>query len=226
MKNTPYDNDSYAEMYDKRYLHAPSTKQIINYELEILEEFMVNKSSWMDVACGTGYELRNASGNISRYGLDQSSKMIDVALKRNGHKVDFTIDNLLSHVVERNYDLVTNFWYGYIHQSSLEEVEIFFKKMVEMTKDGGDIFVAICNPWGIFSNYEYKWDSIYNNNDMTLDAIVWSSKIKDTTHEYKHCHAPHPQLICNWISPHFEETIRVDYPTEPKRFGFLFKQKR
>ena len=98
-------------------------------------------------------------------------------------------------------------------------------KMVEMTKDGGDIFVAICNPWGIFSNYEYKWDSIYNNNDMTLDAIVWSSKIKDTTHEYKHCHAPHPQLICNWISPHFEETIRVDYPTEPKRFGFLFKQK-
>ncbi|MGB2250621.1 MAG: hypothetical protein ACPH50_07240, partial [Candidatus Puniceispirillaceae bacterium] len=79
MKNTPYDNDNYAEMYDERYLHASSTKQIINYELEILEEFMVNKSSWMDVACGTGYELKNASGNISRYGLDQSSKMIDVA---------------------------------------------------------------------------------------------------------------------------------------------------
>jgi len=215
----PYDDEGYAEKYEERYVKSPEMRGIIAVELSIIESLMENKNSWLDVGCGTGYLLRNADVDVERFGLDRSPKMLDLC---RGDDITLIEEDLLKYESNRKYDVVTNFWYGYLHQHSLEEVKKFFMKMISLTEEGGSMFVEICNPWGVFDEYRYKWTSVFNKNDMMFDAIMWSSTVGGAKHDYENCLAPHPELIHNWIRPQFKNNGRIDYETKPNRFGFLF----
>src|SRR5438067_12828924 len=87
-----YDQE-YAELYNERILLGDANRQTTEYELTILRELLQKATSWLDVACGTGYILSQFP-TVRRTGLDLSPAMIDVA-RRENPGVDFVVGDFL-----------------------------------------------------------------------------------------------------------------------------------
>ena len=220
--NLPYEYNDYAKSYNDSYIVADDTIDHVNLELELVETTLVTKNSWCDVACGTGYHLHHVNApHVTKSGIDRAGAMLDLA-KITNPTVNFVKKDLLTLDIDKQFDLVTNFWYGYIHQNSIKEVEQFFLKMVELTSFNGDILLAVCNPFGMFTDDNYQ-KTVYNRN-MTVDAIVWSAEFVDGSYAYEHNIAPHPQLIINWIAPYFK-TYEMHYSPKFKRQIIHLKEK-
>ena len=130
----PYDRPGYAATHDGYY--NLSTINLPHFALECatVERLVFGRDvhSWCDLACGTGLHLRSVKTRqpIRRIGVDRSVSMLDEA--RSACHVD--VDGLGIEFVEADvrclppdgaHDLVTAFWYGYIHQESLAEVRRF-----------------------------------------------------------------------------------------------------
>ena len=111
---------------------------------------MLGKKSWCDVACGTAYHLRKAKGDFSRTGLDRSDMMMSKHKEDTTYTIKYLLTDMLTHVPKIQYDLVTNFWFGYSHQDTLHQVLDFFNKMIALTKQGGSIILSYHNQWNIF----------------------------------------------------------------------------
>lgn len=220
MDNYPYDKEGYAGNYDNWYITADTTIEYVKDEIKIIEQVLENKTSWLDAACGTGYHLHNVNSNVEKYGLDRSSKMISIAQSRES-ELHLITDDLLTCNLGRKFDLVTNLWYGYIHQSSVKEVKDFFLKMASLTEDNGDLILGVCDPFILMNNFREE-KCPHKDNTMSIDAIIWSAKISGTQYEYKECIAPHPDLIRKWLTPLFKDFKAIKYQ---ERTIFLFSQK-
>ena len=221
MDNDPYDKAGFAYNYDNRYIKADTTIQFIKEEIRTIEQVLENKTSWLDVACGTGYHLHNVNSSVDKYGIDRSVEMIKIAESRES-RLHLFREDLLSFNINRKFDLVSNFWYGYIHQSSVEEVKDFFLKMASLTKDGGDLLFGVCDPFNFMKNYRDK-KCVWMDDIMSIDAVIWSAEIAGTDYQYKDCIAPHPQLFQKWLTPLFKNFKVIEYG-EYKTM-FLFTQK-
>src|SRR5262245_40609985 len=82
----------YAERYNQQYLFRDDEGLSVKtgFEVKLLRHLMQNARSWLDVACGTGYFLKNACGPSvrERVGLDVSPAMLAQARAANPD-VDF-----------------------------------------------------------------------------------------------------------------------------------------
>ena len=72
-----YDED-YASTYEEQFLLSPLTKADTKFETDLLREFLKPGVTWLDVACGTGYFLRQFP-EVERAGLDLSPAMLQRA---------------------------------------------------------------------------------------------------------------------------------------------------
>ena len=121
--DTPYDLPGYAEAYDAIYLTATQTAGHTRFEMDLVAKTCRKwrDPSWCDVACGTGLHLRQtqpaqAPATIIRTGVDRCEAMLAVARRRNGHDVTFHCRDARDMADLGRFDLVTGFWYGYLHQ--------------------------------------------------------------------------------------------------------------
>jgi len=94
----PYENPKLVEVYEKQYIHPTSQKQDVNFEIKVVEKAAdyYSYESWCDVACGTAYHLRKASGNFTRLGVDKSKLMIDQHKDDTEYDIDYSVANILS----------------------------------------------------------------------------------------------------------------------------------
>lgn len=218
LSKEPYLNKNVVDAYEDRYIHHPKVSKEISFEISLVEANVINKQSWCDVACGTGYHLRKAKGTFSRTGLDRSDMMMSKHKKDTVHKVDYILADILEYTPDNQYDLVSNFWFGYSHQETLAQVLQFFNKMIDLTKQGGSVLISYHNQWNIFDKIPLRtkepMGGIFN-----FEAMVWSysePEIPDSTYK---CIVPHKELIVETFKPYFKSYEIVQYPHNPQAGG-------
>jgi len=220
----PYDNPDLVKVYEERYIHHPEQSRDVDFEIKVVEKIMGDREyeSWCDVACGTAHHLRKASGNFTRLGVDKSKLMMDQHKDDTEYDVDYSVANILSWRTKKKFDLVTNFWFGYSHQPSLEKVINFFEKMIDLTARHGTIVLSVHNHWKLFNDKPRL--SVDVNGEFTFDAIHWSYTEPSTGDRYK-CISPHKDLILDTFAPYFKEYTKVEYPRISAKELFVFRDR-
>jgi len=193
----PYDDKDYSALYENRYNESLWSGDTI-FELRTIEKH--NGKLWCDVACGTGYHLSHAIGNFERTGIDLSETMTSYC---KDNRVSMINGDVLTWDTTDRFDLVTNFWLGYSHQKSLYRVLKFFDKMIDITKTGGNIIVAIFNGDGKFFNIPYR-HTAGAGGDFKFESVQWSYTEHDRPELSYTCICPHPELVLEKFIPHFE----------------------
>ena len=219
MINDPYNNSQVVDVYEERYNLDSRIKLEILHEIEIVKKTLIENQykSWCDVACGTGFHLRNLDTSIfledlKKVGLDRSSLMVD-SYRQPEDNIEFILSDLLNYQVKQTYDLVTNFWFGYSHQQSLNDVMKFFDKMIDLTSVGGSIILSIHNQWGIFNQYPYHFSEPMGG-DFKFEAMVWSYSEPGYPDAIYNCIVPHKDLIKEHLLKHFESVSINNYPID------------
>ena len=227
-EDLPYAIEGYAEKYDETYLENPLTLSHAQFELDLVNKHHAKAEviSWCDVACGTGWHIRNSSIQKPKTGVDREPQMINHAKSLMPLGPNWVVCNA-SDVPDTLgcFDLVTHFWYGYIHQKTLDDVHHFFKSLIKSTAENGTLIFSICDPNYSFEKNEHQQKIVFENI-LNIDAIIWSYNDPITNTEYKNCIAPHPELIKEWIEPYFKEISILKYPLSEKsqewqRYGYI-----
>jgi ubiquinone/menaquinone biosynthesis C-methylase UbiE len=52
-------DEAYAAIYEREFLLAPLVQSDTEAELALLKGFLTTGTTWLDVACGTGFFLRH-----------------------------------------------------------------------------------------------------------------------------------------------------------------------
>lgn len=222
-----YANPSVVDYYEDRYIKHPFVKDEISQEINLIEKLCESKNieSWCDVACGTAYHLRNAKVSSTRTGVDLSTTMIDKHKEETDYEVNYIIEDVLKLPTDKKYDLVTNFWFGYTHQDTLDEVLLFFKKMAELTNKGGSVVLSFHDQWHLSEKYPYESPCNGFGSTFKFEAIISSyTEPHDPSCIYK-CIAPHTDLIIKTFSPYFSSYRILDYPQHKGRRILLLEGK-
>lgn len=209
----PYDNPDGAFGHDSVCHADPAIAVHSRFELEMVAELArANPGlSWLDVACGSGFHLRNAGGHMRRVGVDRVEAMLEIARGRPGHAATFHCRDARDLSGLGRFDLVTSFWYGYVHQESADDVLLLLSAMARAVGPGGDLLIGICDPAGLLRGVRHRFASPIRHGERRIDAIVWGYS-ESGGHECRNCIAPHPELILETLAPRFEECRWRDYP--------------
>lgn len=228
MSIDPYDNSQIVKIYEERYNTDSRVKFEILHEIDVVRKTLIESkhSSWCDVACGTGYHLRKTKGTVKRQGVDKSKVMIDQHKEDTEYDIDYSIANVLSWRTKKKFNLVTNFWFGYTHQPSLDKVLGFFKKMVDLTARHGTIIISLHNHWQIFDKIPRaaKNDSSNLSGPFLFDSFNWSYEEPSTGNIY-YCISPHKDLIIDTFAPSFKKYDLVSYPRFSSKELLMFRGK-
>jgi SAM-dependent methyltransferase len=210
LSKKPYESKDVVEVYEERYIHHPLQADDINFEIKTTESLLNPEDKWCDVACGTSYHLRKAKGSFERYGVDRSHLMVNEHIEDTEYKVNYFIEDLLYFNPGTSFNLVTNFWFGYSHQETLNDVLKFFEKMIEITNKGGSIILSVHNNWKLFDSIPRLTDEPMGGV-FRFDSLNWSYKEPSTGHKYN-CISPHKDLIVETFKPYFKKLYWKDYP--------------
>ncbi len=171
----PYDDPDFVRLYDSRYLTGPVNRPHTEFEVGTVETLLRSRTGgrrWLDVACGTGFHLRRAGGATRRTGVDRSARMLEMARARGGFAASFIERDARDLAGIGPAELVTGFWYGYIHQDTLADVDRVLLGMAEATAPGGDLLLGVCGPGGC--GRLPRDIPIAYGPSMRIDAVMWS----------------------------------------------------
>ena len=216
----PYDDPDSARGYDLANHSHPANAVHSRFELGMVAALeRANPGlSWLDVACGTGFHLRNAAGHMRRVGVDRAEAMLDIARRSEGHSATYHLRDGRNLSGLGRFDLVTSFWYGYVHQESVDEVLGLFAAMAGAVAPGGDLLIGICDPAGLMRGVRHRLASPING-ELRISAVVWDYA-ESSGGTYRNCIAPHPELILEMLGPRFEEFRWRDYPVSEAAPGW------
>lgn len=211
--SVPYDDPAYARGHDAVFRADPANAAHSGFELAMVEELAHERPglSWLDMACGSGFHLRKAGGHMRRVGVDRAEAMLDVARQRPGHDAAFHCRDARDLSGLGRFDLVTSWWYGYVHQESVDEALRLLAAMAGTVAPGGDLLVGICDPAGLLRGVRHRLPSPIRPDEMRIDAVVWSY-FEGGGAEHRNCIALHPELILETLAPRFEEYRWREYP--------------
>ena len=224
----PYSNKDIVEKYEQRYLTDQRVAHETAYEIRLTEQILnaYGYRSWCDVACGTGYHLRNVNTNAAKTGIDRSTEMLAAWTDTMRSSIAYLNSDIIDVDPTFKYNLVTNFLFGYTHQSSLNHVIAFFKQMIDITDVGGSIIISVHNNWRMFDHYDYKTPGAMGG-EFRFDAMHWSYSEPDYPDHVFQCISPHKNLIIETFEPYFAAWSVFYYPGDYQgREILVFKQKK
>ncbi len=136
----------YAAEYDDTFLHDGWTKASVAFQLELIGRLLERATSWLDVACGTGYVLSQFP-QVDRAGLDISPDMLAKARQRNPG-VPFVQRSYLEPSTAWNdrWDLVTCMWWAYCFCETAAQLDTLIGRLADWTSPGGTCMLPLCNP--------------------------------------------------------------------------------
>lgn len=216
----PYDRPGYAGGYDAHYNLSAINEPHFRFECRLVEEVLagMKANSWVDVACGTGLHLRTVTTDrpIERTGLDRSPAMLG-EIPGNNPATNTAIRIICGDIRELSSDLlpegdlVTSFWYGYVHQGSVAEIRRFLERTAGCVTNGGSLLLGICDPVNLLRGMAHEQDLVYGA-PLKVEALVWSFEEPWGNDRFDNCIAVHPELILAWLSPLFGCHEWLDYP--------------
>lgn len=224
----PYSNPEIVARYEQRYLTNSVVAHETAYEVRLVEQVLnaYGYRSWCDVACGTGYHLRAVNSPVAKTGFDRSAEMLAVWSDQMRVDIAHGVVDILTMDTYLKYDLVTNFWFGYTHQPTLQDVVGFFKQMIELTNTGGSVILSIHNNWKMFDTFDYKTPEPMGG-EFKFDAMHWSYHEPGNPEYVYNCISPHKGLIIETFEPHFAAWSIFYYPGDYQgREILVFKQKK
>lgn len=214
LPRTPYDEDGYAETYEATFNTSPDTLPNFDFEIAHVQHALTSARSWCDVACGTGLHLRTATSphSVRRVGIDRSARMLAQAARTSPDwPIAWVEADVCAHPVTDRFDLVTHFWWGHVHQPTLDAVERFFSTCVALVAPGGTFLFDLDD-----MPLDHEVSVAGSAAPVTFDAVIWSwrqiERAPEAGFEFRHCIAPHPDLVHAWLEPHFAAIEKVDYP--------------
>ena len=224
----PYSNKDIVANYEQRYLTNPAVAHETAYEVRLIEQIInaYGYRTWCDVACGTGYHLRSVNSSVTKTGIDRSAEMLATWTDQMKSSIACLNLDLIDVDTTSKYNLVTNFWFGYTHQPSLNSVIEFFKQMIELTEVGGSVILSVHNNWKMFDYYDYKTPEPMGG-EFRFDAMHWSYHEPNYPDHVYQCISPHKDLIVETFEPHFAAWSVFYYPGDYQgREILVFKQKK
>lgn len=211
----PYDRPGYAATYDRYYNSSEINRPHFEFECDMVAGLIRDHDAavWVDIACGTGLHLRTVETErpISRIGLDRSAGMLGMIPRDSGIE---TIRGDLCQMDDSQLpkgDIVTHFWYGYIHQETVSRVECFMRKTLACVRPGGTLMLGICDPANLFETIRHEHQVVYGDN-LNIEALVWSFEEPWGNDRFDNCIAVHPERILSWLGPSFGHHLVLDYP--------------
>src|SRR5262249_25451009 len=133
-------------MYDASFLLGPNFLECTEYEASLIAGFLCSASSWLDVACGTGYFLSRFP-EVHRCGLDLSPAMLEKARLANRDVLFVEGDYRVNRPEwENQWDVVSCMWYAYCYAGSMSGVETLVRNLAAWTSPDGVCFLPVCDP--------------------------------------------------------------------------------
>jgi len=206
-----YDRD-YAAAYEREFLLAPLVRSDTDAEVELLRKLLTPDTTWLDVACGTGYFLRQFP-NVARTGLDLSPAMLERAREGNDG-VPLVRRDFREPFAEWNdrWGVVSCMWYAYGLVDTIEDIGKLIRNLWAWTAPSGTCFVPLADPRLITgTNLPYQAPT-HNAGKVMITGIVWSYIENDGAKVHSHMLAPNIEFMVEQYETYFDKVELVRYP--------------
>ncbi|MDP4144324.1 MAG: class I SAM-dependent methyltransferase [Bacillota bacterium] len=169
----------FAYIYDELIQGDVDYMQWSENILNICDLFNLNKSDYLDLACGTGNMTNYLSKKFKNtWAVDLSPDMLteaDKKLRSSGIKANLVCQDISSINLNRKFDLITCCLDSTNYITSTEDIVSYFKCVNNHLKDNG-LFIFDINSY-------YKLTEILGNNTFNFDngdvVYIWDNCIED-----------------------------------------------
>jgi SAM-dependent methyltransferase len=206
---------NYAASYEAKFLTSPITAEDTAFEVQLLQGLLKRGGEWLDVACGTGYFLRQFP-NVRRTGIDLSPAMLELARQDNPGLDLFEQDYRLPRRewIDR-FSLVSCMWYAYTLVDTVAQVRDVIGNLALWTSRSGTCFVPLADPRMIArSNLPYEVTDGFAGRTI-ITGIVWSFIEEDGSKEHAHLITPQLEFMVEQFERFFVTVRVIRYPHKP-----------
>ena len=212
-------DENYAQEYNQRFLLNEISKENADFEQETIRK-LLNEigegSTWLDVACGTGYFL-SRSPNVERAGLDISPAMLKVAKQANPDALFVQGDYRNKHSKwEGKWDLVSCMWWAYGYVESLPQLEAVIENLADWTSEQGICFLPVCEPAGLGGGelrLPYNCKNLGGNGGLVqFEGVIWSWIDEELGKQHLNMLAPQLEYMVALFSKYFNQVEVIEYP--------------
>ena len=129
--------DNLAESYDENRFENTYGKFIDKQERKLLDKLLTNRSEIiLDLACGSGRLL-----NYAEFGIDASSKMIEIAKQKHKNKSIYLADAEKTHFESNSFDTIISFhFFMHLEQDKIDKI---FEECFRILKKNGRIIFDV-----------------------------------------------------------------------------------
>jgi SAM-dependent methyltransferase len=205
-------DEAYAAIYEREFLLAPLVRSDTEAELALLKGFLTTGTTWLDVACGTGFFLRHFP-QIERAGIDLSPAML--ALARQGNDgVPLRLHDFRDPLPEWNdrWGLTSCMWYAYGLVDTIRDMLKLIDNLWAWTAPAGTCFMPLADPRLISGvNLPYQAPT-HNAGKVMITGIMWSYVEDDGRKVHSHILAPNVEFMVEQFEGRFSSVEVVRYP--------------
>ncbi|HET8934044.1 MAG TPA: class I SAM-dependent methyltransferase [Polyangiales bacterium] len=202
-------DDAYARDYDETYISNPEVLPSTVYQLALLRRLLSGASSWLDVACGTGFYLSALKEVPLRMGLDLSASMLEVARRRNPG-IELVHGSFLDprHEWTDRWQAVTCMWWAYCLVESVHEIEQLAANLARWSAPHGFAFIPLCNPRRFSPGHLQLPSEDPARGGVQVTGVTWTwNEANGKTH--RHMISPLPEAMVEIFSAHFADVSIV-----------------
>ncbi|MCZ6691152.1 MAG: class I SAM-dependent methyltransferase [Planctomycetota bacterium] len=207
-------DEEYASSYDQRFILNPDGGLLEKtmFEAALIRKMTANSRSWLDVACGTGYFLKNARGNphLQCAGLDLSPAMLAHARLGNPDAVFIQADfRLPQQVLEGRWDFVSCLWGAYSLQERFSDIGALVRNLATWTRSGGSCMMPVFDPRKLLRLRESN--ELRPGMSVSDDGTRWSL-VEPSGKRHDNMLSPPVRSMETIFRRHFLSVSRYPYP--------------
>jgi SAM-dependent methyltransferase len=205
-------DEEYAAGYEREFLLAPLVRSDTEAELSLLEDFLTPSTTWLDVACGTGFFLRRFP-QVERAGIDLSPAMLSLAREGNDN-VPLLLHDFRDPLPEWNdrWGLTSCMWYAYGLVDTIRDMLKLIENMWAWTSPSGTCFMPLADPRLITGvNLPFQAPT-HNAGKVIVTGIMWSYVENDGRKVHSHMLAPNIEFMIEQFESCFRNVKVVRYP--------------
>jgi SAM-dependent methyltransferase len=205
-------DDTYAAKYEQEFLLDPLARSDTETELRLLQQFLTPGTSWLDVACGTGFFLRQFP-HVERAGIDLSPAMLRLA--RRGNPTTPLREHDFRDAIpewENRWGVVSCMWYAYGFADTIGDLDTLVANLWSWTSMTGTCLVPLADPrliTGVNLPYQAPTD---NAGRVMITGIVWSYIEASVGAAHTHLLAPNIEFMVELFGQYFGGVEIIRYP--------------
>ncbi|HWE72428.1 MAG TPA: class I SAM-dependent methyltransferase [Stellaceae bacterium] len=205
-------DEEYAAAYEREFLLAPLVRSDTEAELALLKGFLTPGTTWLDIACGTGFFLRHFP-QIERAGIDLSPAMLKLARQGNDD-VSLLMRDFRDPAPEWNdrWGLTSCMWYAYGLVDTPRDILKLIENMWAWTAPSGTCFMPLADP-RLITGVDLPYQApTQNAGKVMITGIMWSYVEDDGRKVHSHMLAPNIEFMVEQFDGYFERVEVVRYP--------------